>query len=213
MKIKPPFDATFERIPEPLLKWQYVDRDVNLAYMAWGLQHQFSLATLDDYLQEDGWDVSSAAQENRAMMIERRAQALQAFKSGNRELAFAWINFLFAAMRAGKRENFLLPLSRTGKKFVSGRKVGAVGPVRAAVRGLMKRSPNAKPAKLWESLKAKSPKGLSFVETPRDKYIEIDLKTLKQKIPEGSDRYKYVSYRRFLNIVSEERGLLTSQQS
>ncbi len=195
MNTESPFDATFERIPEPLFKWQYVDRDVNLAFMAWGLQHQFSLATLDDYLQGDGWDISHVALENRAMLIQRRGQALEAFKAGNRELAFAWINFLFVAMRAGKRMEFLLPLSQTGKKFVSGRKPGSAGPVRLAIRRYLKRQPRARAAQIWAALSAKPPKGMSFYDNRLGKYIE-------------TDGQPDTHYRHFSNLVSMERRLL-----
>lgn len=192
MKTDPPFDATFARIPEPVFKWQYLDGDAHIAYVSWGLQHQFSLATLDDYLQEDDWNSSAKTQQNRDLLIQRRTQALQAFKAGNTELAFAWINFLFLAMRAGKRMEFLLPLSRTGKKFVAGRKQGAVGPVRAAVRRYLQRQPDANTAQIWAALKAKPPKGMVFYDNRLGKYIE-------------TPGYKDTSYRLFTNMVSAER--------
>jgi hypothetical protein len=198
MKTAAPFDSTFERIPEPLFKWQYQDSNVNAAYVAWGLQYQFSLASLDDYLQEDDWEKSEAAKEIRAVHILRRAHALQAFKTGNTDLAFAWINFLFAAMRASKRQEFLLPLSRTGKKFSVGRKVGTVGPVRAAIRRYLKRSPTARTAEIWSSLESKPPRGWEFFDNRFGRYIETNG-------PEST------SYRRFGNIVSEERKLLAQQ--
>ncbi len=208
MKTKPPFDSTFERVPEPLFKWQYQDSKVNAAYVAWGLQYQFSLAALDDYLQEDCWEISEAAQENRANLIQRRAQALQAFQAGNTELAFAWLNFLNAVMRAIKRQDFLLPLSRAGKKFNEGRKVGTIGPVKAAVRRYLKKNPQALSTEIWGHYKTKPPRGLTFCETPKEKYIEIDLKAIKGKLAPDANRYEYVYLARFRNIVSEERKLL-----
>ncbi len=198
MKTEPPFDESFARAPDPEFKWRYQDSQVNEAYVDWLLKYQFNLAALDDYLQEDDWNASAAAQEVRALIIQRRAQALDAFKVFNTELAFAWINFLFAAMRASKRQEFLLPLSRTGKKFSSGRKIGTVGPVRAEIRRYLKRSPTARTAEIWSSLESKPPRGWEFFDNRLGRYIETNG-------PEST------SYRRFGNIVSEERKLLAQK--
>ena len=164
------------------------------------MQHQFNLAAFDDFVQEDGWNISQKAQQNREFLIQCRAEALQAFKVRNHELAYAWLNFLHASMYANKRENFLLPLSRTGKKFVSGRKAGSVGPVRAAVRRYLKRQPQARAAQIWAALSAKPPRGMTFYDNRMGKYIETD----------GQD--DETKYPRFRNIVSEERRLLKSKQ-
>ena len=212
MKTKPPFDSTFERVPEPLFKWQYQDSKVNAAYVAWGLQYQFSLAALDDYLQEDCWEISEAAQENRANLIQRRAQALQAFQAGNTELAFAWLNFLNAVMRATKRQDFLLPLSREGKKFKSGRMVGGVGPVRSGVRRHLKNNPRDSADAIWRAMSLKHHKALAFYDNPRGRYIEIDIKILKGKLPPDGKQIVTVQMPRFRNIVTAERKLLRAKK-
>jgi hypothetical protein len=192
MKTNSPFDASFKRSLDAYGAWLYTDPSVHSACVAWLMAHQFNLADFDNFLQEDSWDVSFRAKENRELLIQRRADALQAFKAGNRELAYAWLNFLHVSMYANKRESFLLPLSRTGKKFVAGRKQGAVGPVRAAVRRYLQRQPDANTAQIWAALKAKPPKGMVFYDNRLGKYIE-------------TEGYKDTSYRLFTNMVSAER--------
>lgn len=191
MKADPPFDASFKRSQSEDGAWTYEDRSVHSACMRWLLFEGFDLVAFDDYLQEDVWN-RPTAKENLATLIERRAQALKASKDGNHELATAWINFLYVTMYANKRVNFLLPLSRTGKKFVAGRKQGAVGPVRAAVRRYLQRHPEANTAQIWAALKAKPPKGMAFYDNRFGRYIE-------------TQGYKDTSYRLFTNMVSAER--------
>jgi len=191
MKTEAPFDASFARTLDDQQAWLYQDLSVHSACFSWMLLHGFNLVEFDDYLQEDGWE-SPAAKANLTMLIQRRAQTLQARKDGNLELAFAWLNFLKAARLAGKRMEFLLPLSQTGKKFVAGRKQGAVGPVRAAVRRYLQRQPDANTAKIWTALKANPPKGMVFYDNRLGKYIE-------------TTGYKDTNYRLFTNMVSAER--------
>jgi hypothetical protein len=105
------------------------------------------------------------------------------------------LNFLKAARLAGKRMAFLLPLSQTGQKFVSGRKPGSAGPVRLAIRRYLKRQPQARAAQIWAALSAKSPKGMTFYDNRLGKYIETDGQPDTQ-------------YRQFANLVSMERRLL-----
>lgn len=194
MKTTAPFDASFARTLHEHEAWRYQDVNVHSACLSWMLLYGFNLVEFDDYLQEDGWD-SAAAKANQTMLIQRRAQALQARKDGNLELAFAWLNFLKAARLAGKRMAFLLPLSQTGKKFVSGRKLGSAGPVRLAIRRYLKRQPQARAAQIWTALSAKPPKGMSFYDNRLGKYIETDGQPDTQ-------------YRQFANLVSMERRLL-----
>lgn len=195
MKTKPPFDESFARAPDPEFNWRYQDSQVNEAYVDWLLKYQFNLAALDDYLQEDDWNASAAAQEVRALIIQRRAQALDAFTVFNTELAFAWINFLFAAMRASKRQEFLLPLSRMGEKFMSGRKGGTVSPERGFVRSYLQKYPKSNPAKIFAALSVEDVKGIRAVET------------------QSGQRFIYrsglekMSYTQFSNMVHTERKL------
>ena len=194
MKTSAPFDASFARTLDDHKAWLYQDLSVHSACLSWMLLYGFNLVEFDDYLQEDGWD-TPAAKANQAMLIQRRAQALQARKDGNKDLAFAWLNFLKAARLAGKRMAFLLPLSKTGQKFVSGRKPGSVGPVRLAIRRYLKRQPQARAAQIWAALSAKPPKGMTFYDNRLGKYIETNGQPDTQ-------------YRQFANLVSMERRLL-----
>lgn len=195
MKTNSPFDATFERSLDAHGAWLYADTSVHSACVAWLMLHQFNLAAFDNFLQGNGWDASPKTKENREFLIQRRAQALQAYADKNHELAYAWLNFLHASMYANKRVNFLLPLSRTGKKFVSGRKPGSAGPVRLAIRRYLKRQPQARAAQIWAALGAKPPKGMTFYDNRFGKYIETDGQPDTQ-------------YRQFANLVSMERKLL-----
>ncbi len=101
MKKAKPFDATFDRALDAYSAWLYADPVVHSACLIWHMFYNFNLVELDNYLQEDGWD-SPEAKKNQSMLIQRRAQALQAQKDGHKELVFAWLNFLSLAMRAGK---------------------------------------------------------------------------------------------------------------
>lgn len=89
-----------------------------------------------------------------------------------------------------------IPLASTGKKFVSGRKINSVGPIRKAIARLLKKNPDLKPAQLWENIKADPPKGWTVYENRAGKYIEG---------PRGDDN---MSQARFKNIASEERRKL-----
>lgn len=91
----------------------------------------------------------------------------------------------------------LKPKALVGEKFTQGRKPGSASPLRLAVRRIVKRNPKAKAAEVWAALKAKPPRGIVFHdEWGGDRYVKT----------EGHGR---TEYRRFLNIVSEERNALT----
>ena len=95
--------------------WVYDDPTEHSAAIAWAAFHKFSLAAFDNYLEGPGWG-SPKAQENQKLLEERRAQALDAFRTENHELALAWINFMQAAMQLHGQADALLPLARRGKK-------------------------------------------------------------------------------------------------
>lgn len=194
MKTNTLFDASFERSVDEEGAWLYSDPAVHECGMIWLMFYGFNLYELDNYLQEDGWD-SPQAQANLSQLIQRRAIALRAQNEKNKDLAVAWLNYLALAMRVGKRMEFLLPLSRTGKKFVSGRKPGSAGPVRLAIRRYLKRQPQARAAQIWTALSANPPKGMTFYDNRLGKYIETDGQPDTQ-------------YRQFANLVSMERKLL-----
>ena len=173
--------------------WLYRGPEIRSAIILWQLTHGFNLVELDNYLEESGWE-SAAAKANRELLLKRRAQALAAHKAGQHELVVAWLSFLSLAMRAGKRMELLIPSAKLGKKFSSGRKVGTVGPVRGAIRRYLKKRPYAKTAEIWWHFESQPPRGWEFFDNRLGRYIET-------KGPEST------SYRRFGDIVSEERKL------
>lgn len=86
----------------------------------------------------------------------------------------------------------LKPLLDLGKAFSSGRKLGAVSPIRKAIGKLLTKNPEMKNHEIWKNLKEKPPKGYSVCENREGKYIDG---------PHG----KITSERRFKNICAEER--------
>ena len=174
--------------------WFYRGPDIRSAIIRWQLAHGFNLVELDNYLEESGWD-SAAAQANRDLLLQRRAQALAAQKAGNQELVLAWLSFLSLAMRAGKRMELLIPSAKLGKKFSAGRKPGTAGPVRRAIRRYLKSDSRARAAQIWSGLKAKPPKGMEFYESTQGPYIWTA----------GHGETKYAHFR---NLVTMERQLL-----
>lgn len=87
----------------------------------------------------------------------------------------------------------LKPKAIVGQKFIAGRKVGTVGPVRKWVRKYMAKHPTATADQVWRALKMRPPRGIK-VEDP------FALSARRIEHAEGS-----TSYRQFRNIVSAER--------
>jgi hypothetical protein len=173
--------------------WLYADPEVHSAAVAWTL-NGFSLAELDNYLTEPGWD-SEQAQAYRAKLMRSRSEALSAFAAGNQPLMLARLDFLQSALQFRKNHDRLQPLAVEGQKFRAGRKSGTVSKIRTYVADHLKRAPNANAASIWGAIKAKPPKGVAVYENALGKYIETD----------GQPETKYA---RFANIVSEERKKL-----
>ena len=173
--------------------WFYRGPDIRSAIIRWQFAHGFNLVELDNYLEESGWD-SAAAQANRDLLLQRRAQALAAQKAGNQELVLAWLSFLSLAMRAGKRMELLIPSAKLGKKFSSGRKAGSIGSVRAFIRKHLKQHPKAKTGEIWDALSNAQIRGVRVYDNIMGKYISRD----------DAGR---MTHRQFTNMVSEERGV------
>jgi hypothetical protein len=88
-----------------------------------------------------------------------------------------------------------------GMKMRAGRKEGTVGAVRKAIQRVLKDRPTATTAEVWSVIKARPPKGMAFFESTNPKlgkYIETS---------GNAD----TSYRRFANIVSEEKKATKSK--
>lgn len=95
----------------------------------------------------------------------------------------------------------LAPLADTGAKFTSGRKTEALGPLAKAVRQHLKSRSRDNAEAVWDALVANPPKGMTFQDNRTGKYVEYDKRT-------SAGNLKDTGYRRFANIVSEQRKKL-----
>ena len=84
-----------------------------------------------------------------------------------------------------------------GENF-TGKKKGAVGPIRKAIAKALKEHPAIKSPEIWDKLKDKPPRGWAFYDNRQGKYIE------------GPHASQGMEYRRFCNICSEERKKLAT---
>lgn len=96
----------------------------------------------------------------------------------------------------------LQPLATKGAKF-QGKKVGALGPLAKAVRSHLKDRPEDSADAIWAALVASPPKGLIFLDNAQGRYVEYDKRTFAGLL-------KNTSYRRFANIVTEQRKSLNT---
>ena len=95
----------------------------------------------------------------------------------------------------------LAPLASKGLKFSKGKKEGAIGPLKAAIRKRLKDYPRENATAVWSALSSKPPKGLAFCENRAGKYVEYDKRT-------HAGDLKDTGYRRFANIVTDEKKRL-----
>ncbi|HEY0876917.1 MAG TPA: hypothetical protein VGE10_00545 [Zeimonas sp.] len=110
-----------------------------------------------------------------------------------REAELSWRNVLLV--------RDMVPLARRGRKFEGGRKLGAVGPIRKAIRRLLKNDPTLKNADLWDLVKARLPRGWTAFDNRTGRYLE------KPSRPEQKQIEK-VEYSTFCNIAADERKAL-----
>jgi hypothetical protein len=184
---------TFARHRNEQGEWIYEDEDVVLVAFEWLIVHGFSLEDLDDCLTEPGWN-SAVEQRNLAAAIERRAQAIAAWRSGNEELSVAWLNYLHVLVQSRRQGLELRPLAQKGVKFIKGRKKGTIGPWRKAIAKMLAGDPAMKNAEMWAALQRKPPKGWTFIESNRlgDRF-------------EGPGAGQEFKHSTFLTSASEER--------
>lgn len=90
-----------------------------------------------------------------------------------------------------------LPTVTLGQKFKAGRKQGTGSRLRKEVAKHLRRKPSAKAAEIWDAIKQKPPRGFAFYEGNRH---------LGPYVEDGTES---TGYRRFQNIVSEERKKFT----
>jgi hypothetical protein len=81
-------------------------------------------------------------------------------------------------------------------KFSTGRKRGAVGPIRRAVRRCLEKNPGASTAELWNQLAKNPPRGWTFHDNHAGEYFEG---------PKGGQN---VGFRTVANYASRERTAL-----
>ena len=86
--------------------------------------------------------------------------------------------------------------AQRGRVFDKGRKPGTGSPIRKAVARLLESDAAMKNATIWNRIKAKPPKGYTFLENAQGKYIE------------GPSGVYDMKHGRFCNVASEERGKL-----
>ncbi|BCT67386.1 hypothetical protein [Nitrosospira sp. NRS527] len=104
---------------------------------------------------------------------------------------------------AHKLDNRANADAKYGQKMRTGRKPGSVGKLTKLVAKHLQKNPAATAGQMWDTFKKKKPKEMEFMDTSSGRYIEyFDKKGMKGQ----SD----TSYRRFQNIVSEQRGILKS---
>ena len=176
-------------------------------------QHMFSACArlqipLDDIDDDDDrcltafWSLKEA---EGATVSDRHACSLL-MPACRSNIPAAWtstfdrILIAFAGLDADKTE--------LGRKFVAGRKVGAVGPVRKAVQQALKRKPKATTPEVWAIIKRNPPRGL-VVHNKRTAWARID--KAASYIAFGRDGRN--GYRTFETIVSDERRLLASSST
>jgi hypothetical protein len=113
-------------------------------------------------------------------------------------------NTLYENLATGIQEklNILKPVAEHGKKFKA-RKLDSIGPLARAVRKHLRSDMAASAEQVWTALAARSPKGLTFIDstTPSRRRVEYDRKTHKGNL-------KDTSYRAFENAVSKQRKAL-----
>ena len=106
-------------------------------------------------------------------------------------------NWLYKDLEKGIREKLKLlePDAEHGKKF-KGRQRDSIGPLARAIRRHLKKFPDDKPKKVWQTLERNPPKGLRFCDTRGvGKYVEYVGK------PAAFD----TNYHQFQNRLAEQR--------
>lgn len=180
--------------PHPEGVWEYLDQDeACFLFELWSCE-EISLESIDDFIE------SKALPEwVRDDLLLMRAGALAAYRARDYKLAVARTSALEWACRFYGQNIAAAPDVLQGRKF-KGRKKGSEGPVKTAVRKLLKKNPKMKNAKIWESLQNALPRGWLVCENRAGKYIE------------GKTADQGCGYTRFLNICSEVRAELNAEK-
>jgi hypothetical protein len=174
--------------------WVYDDKTEHafaLACSVWG----FSLVGFDNFLEAADWS-TPGAQANLKHFLKRRSEAIAAFTGKNLRLMRAIIEGLATQQELIQADEVLRPKAKHGSKFVA-KKPGSAGPVRKVIAKALRKNPASSAEEVWGLLTADPPQNLEFYgTTPERRYIR------RQGHPD-------TGWRRFQNIVSEERKKLT----
>lgn len=174
--------------------WVYDDKTEHafaVACSVWG----FSLVAFDNFLEATDWS-GPGAQLNLKRFLSRRSEAIAAFTGKNLRLMRAIIEGLGAQQQLIQADETLRPKAKHGSKFVA-KKPGSAGPVRKAISRALRKNPTHTADAVWRLLAANPPKNLEFYG------ITVDRRYIRR---EG---HLDTGWRRFQNIVSEERKRLT----
>lgn len=148
----------------------------------------------------DGWLSALRPCGAKTQLLEWRALAIRAALDSKHDEMRPYLVAMGFQRKFLDREGFLLPLARHGKRFPGGRRAGTGSALRKAIAAVLKRNPTASAAAVWDILAARGHRAMTFRNPPgREKYVETEA-------PGTAPRATY--YRRFANIVSEERRKL-----
>lgn len=112
------------------------------------------------------------------------------FDSVLKEAVWLWRDYLV--------QTRLVPDALKGQKFKAGRVKGAVSPLTAAVRERLQYDSGQTAAQVWDALAANPPESCEFFDNAQGKYVEYS----------SASGLANTNYRRFQNIVSEQRKAL-----
>jgi len=170
--------------------WVYDDQNNMLLAFDLMLSYGVSPPKLDECIERLEAEGAKAAIDLR----ERRSRALAAWIADRHKEVKDHIEFIRLWCTFIERDEFLLPLARTGKKFTDNAgKLRKGGPIRRAIARELKNNRALKNRDLWQILANKPPKGWTFNDNNLCKYIEG---------PKAGDG---MGYGRFSEICLEER--------
>lgn len=181
-----------DRNPEGV--WEYTDQDEACFLIELWSCEEISLESIDCFIE-----LKALPAWVRDDLLAMRTSALAAYRAKDYELAVARASALEWACRFYGQNIAAAPDVRQGRRF-KGKKKGVAGPVKTAVRKLLKKNQRMKNASIWDSLKDALPRGWLVCENHAGKYIEGKI------AGQGCD------YPRFLNICSEVRAELNGEK-
>lgn len=193
----PPLDCPLEieRVFDPARNgWMYENAGVRSAALGLLWDEGFHLYFFDDWLEKEFPPLA----DGRQTVLLDRHRLLQAAAICDVEAMHFGVLYLQLLQRYVLRETFMHPLALHGRAMKQGRKQDSVGPLRKAIRRVLKQNSEATPAKVWKQMSDHPPKGMELYDNRHGKYIEIHSRT-------GHSSTTYASFR---NAVAKEKALL-----